>query len=101
MTAKGKRCMICGRPAEHIHHLIGGTANRRLSERFGLVEPLCADCHRLVHEDPVWNRALKRYGQRKWEEKYGGRDEFIKIFGKSWEDIDDDSDAIELPYNLR
>lgn len=84
--SKNQYCHICGRPADHIHHLIGGTANRRLSDKYGLTVPLCVRCHQMAHDDPKWNLALKRYGQKLWESKYGSRDEFIKIFGKSWED---------------
>ena len=88
------RCLICGKEASDRHHLIGGTANRRISDRYKLTVYLCRECHRMVHDDPKWNLALKRYGQKLWEDKYGSREEFIKIFGKSWLDIggnDDDS----------
>ncbi len=81
-------CFICGRQATERHHLIGGTANRKLSEQYGLVVYLCRDCHHRAHHDPLWNRSLKRYGQRCWEERYGSREDFIKIFGKSWEDAE-------------
>jgi len=79
-------CFICGKPASDRHHLIGGTANRRLSEKYGLVIYLCRSCHTMAHDDPNWNKALKRYGQKMWEAQYGTREEFIKVFGKSWLD---------------
>ena len=78
------RCLICGREASDRHHLFSGTANRRLSEEDGMVVMLCRKCHRMVHDDPNWNKATKAYGQRLWEEKYGTREEFIRRYGKSW-----------------
>lgn len=29
-------CIVCGRPKEHIHHLICGTSNRKKSDEDGL-----------------------------------------------------------------
>lgn len=37
-----------------------------------------------VHFDIVADRKLKRQAQRAWEQKYGTREEFIAVFGKSW-----------------
>lgn len=46
---KGKRCHFCGKPAEHIHHII---SRQVLLLRFDLKNllPLCSDCHRLIHD---------------------------------------------------
>jgi hypothetical protein len=44
-------CYLCGaylREPER-HHVFGGTANRRLSEKYGLTVRLCPDCHRQAH----------------------------------------------------
>lgn len=37
-----------------------------------------------VHNDPVLDRMLREQGQLAWEERFGTREEFIKIFGRSW-----------------
>ena len=84
-NAKSQRCLICGRQADHIHHLISGTANRKIADEYDCLKiPLCFRCHQLAHDDPDWNRSLKQYGQREWERKHGTREDFIRIFGKSW-----------------
>ena len=70
-----KLCYICG--AEYgleLHHCISGTANRKLSDRYGLVVFLCRDHHtgRLgVHQDIFLKNRLERDAQRKFEELYG------------------------------
>lgn len=69
------------------HHIFGGTANRKLSERYGLKVYLCLD-HHLTGADAVHRNAkvavlLKREGQRAFQKKYPNID-FIKIFGRSY-----------------
>lgn len=78
-------CYLCGKTATETHHLLSGTANRKIADRYKLTIPLCADCHRKAHDDPKLNRLLKRYGQEKWMIATGGTvDEFIKEFGKNY-----------------
>lgn len=78
-------------PAEglHSHHIFGGTANRRQSERYGLKVWLCLGHHEsgpeAVHQKRTVDLSLKGIGQRKFEETRT-RAEFIRIFGKSWLD---------------
>ena len=52
------------------HHIFGGTANRRKSERYGLTVLLCGEsCHRngprAAHRCKETALALHQYGQRK------------------------------------
>ena len=85
MEYRTKYCIVCGRPAEQ-HHIIHGTANRRLSEKYGLVVGLCPDHHRgptgphLCRETDL---ILKRQAQTDFEQTHT-REEFIKIFGRSY-----------------
>ena len=37
-----------------------------------------------VHHNYAFNITLKKYCQEKWEAKNGDRNDFIKIFGKSY-----------------
>ena len=53
------------------HHIFGGTANRRKSERYGLTVLLCGEsCHRngprAAHRCKETALALHQYGQRKY-----------------------------------
>lgn len=68
------------------HHVFGGTANRKLSERYGLKVYLCLDHHLTGTEAAHMNAKvailLKREGQKAFEKKYPNMD-FRKIFGKN------------------
>ena len=81
---KGK-CYICGSTRNiHRHHVFYGTADRKLSEEYGLTVHLCVDCHELVHNKcKEADDSLKRIGQRAFEEHHGSRKEFMKIFGSN------------------
>lgn len=88
---KEKVCYICGttRNLEE-HHCIYGTANRKLSDKRGLVVWLCDVDHRTgnasVHNNPNGpiDTYLKRTAQKYYEEHIGSREEFRREFGKSF-----------------
>lgn len=72
------------------HHIFFGTANRKLSEKYGLKVWLCKEFHTGnsgVHHNRTLDLLLKEMAQRKFEEHYKGtynRSDFIRIFGKSY-----------------
>lgn len=87
-----KKCYITGATANlHSHHIFGGGL-RKLSEKYGLKVWLRADWHNMSNYGVHFNRELdlqlKKIAQAKWEEKYGTRQEFRNIFGKSWLDME-------------
>ncbi len=45
---------------------------------------LCRDCHRKVHNNREIELQIKQLAQRRWEEEYGDRQDFISRYGKSW-----------------
>lgn len=76
--------MLCGRIGFcHRHHIYEGDRRQR-SERFGMVVTLCPYCHERAHNETRVNLLLKKAGQRKFERKDGTREQFIKIFGRSY-----------------
>lgn len=86
----GQYCYVCGKPKNHTHHCIFGS-KRALADKDGLTVPLCAECHNLIHtsSDPFYEGIqldLKRIAQRKWEEKNGTREDFIKRYGRNYLD---------------
>ena len=88
ITKNFEKCIICETTFNiHKHEVFYGTANRKLSIKYGLVVPLCARHHNLSKEGVHFNRnldlKLKKIAQKKFEEKYPDLD-FIKIFGKSF-----------------
>lgn len=87
-------CYLCMRDGEFSrmttleeHHAIHGTANRRLSERWGLKVYLCPAHHRRIHDakdGSPEDTYIKVNAQRAFEEKYPKRS-FLKIFGKNFD----------------
>lgn len=90
-------CVLCGAMGYHDHHLICGTANRNMSEKFGLKVPLCARCHDFIHAHGPAMRLSKMLGQAIFERNYyrdlyyelnqeedEARARFRELFGKSY-----------------
>lgn len=93
---ENKECFLCRYlyDSENIfnlqdHHIFFGTANRRLSEEYGLKVWLCIYHHieglGAVHKNRDYDIILKKIAQKKFEET-NTRGEFIQIFGKSYID---------------
>lgn len=82
-----KECFVCGTTLNiHDHHVFFGTANRKMSEKYGLKVFLCQEHHtgsHGVHFNKALDEGLKMLAQAKFEEHYGSREDFIKEFGKS------------------
>lgn len=77
-------CFECDRPAQHTHHLLFGSANRKHSEDFGLTIQLCAECHARLHDrDNAMALRYRKMGQAAFEYKYS-HEEYMRIFGKNF-----------------
>ena len=81
------RCFLCRSDGfVYRHHIFEG-ARRHLSEEYGLVVPLCTECHTesdfSAHRCTETALALKRAGQQKFERTHS-REEFIKLFGRNY-----------------
>lgn len=88
MIQNEKECFVCKTIYNlHNHHIFYGTANRRLSEKYGLKVWLCGNHHNLSNEGVHFNRKLdlyiKKIGQAAFEKTHT-REEFMKIFGKNY-----------------
>lgn len=82
-------CFVCGSPYVEVHHVMYGNANRKLSDKYGLIVPLCQEHHRGqtgVHFKPNegLDLHLKKLAQKHFEAHFGARNEFIRVFGKSY-----------------
>ena len=91
IQADREHCFICGGNGGYWgldeHHVFGGFANRKLSEKYGLKVYICHDkCHlNGVHKDEKLNQTLKAAVQKIAMLHYGWtEDQFIKIFGKNY-----------------
>lgn len=80
-------CFVCGRPAEGTHHILYGSANRRLADKYKLVVGLCYAHHRGNNGVHGGNKELdimlKQLAQRRFIEEYKDSD-FIAIFGRNY-----------------
>ena len=97
---KDKECYLCRKQAERegcfglfptagleCHHIMHGTANRKMSERYGLKVWLCVRHHRegseAVHSNRELDLELIRDAQRKFEELHS-HDEWMSTFMKNY-----------------
>ena len=83
----GDVCVVCGSPYICHHHIFPGVYRRKVSDSYGYVIPLCVEHHtgqHGIHRD----RKLAEYwmvrAQEHFEQNYGTRRDFIRIFGKSF-----------------
>ena len=92
MQGNRRICYYCGANGAvdplQCHHIFGGP-NRKLSEHYGLKVWLCGQqCHEngpgSVHMNRETDLALKEAGQRDFEKIHGTREDFRRIFGKSY-----------------
>lgn len=80
-----RRCHNCGRTSGKIdRHEVFFGSNRSNSKKYGMWCDLCRSCHTEVHQgDGSLNQRLKREAQMIFE-KNNSRDEFMRIFGRSY-----------------
>ena len=74
---KDRECFFCGRMTGlERQHVFGGTANRKISEKYGLTVYLCHECHtgtEGAQYDKTRNLELKRKAQEAFQNIYGRR----------------------------
>lgn len=80
-------CFICGRYGTEIHHVFYGTANRKLSDKYGMVIGLCYNHHTgqmgVHHGNKELDLKVKRMAQRRFEEVYPELS-FLAVFGRNY-----------------
>ncbi|MBR0149467.1 MAG: hypothetical protein IJM23_09820 [Lachnospiraceae bacterium] len=89
---KDGTCYLCMAAGDYMrkaileeHHAIHGTANRRLSEKWGLKVYLCPAHHRRIHDSKDGRKDdlyIQRAAQDAFRERYPHED-FRQIFGKN------------------
>lgn len=80
-------CFLCGGRASEMHHIFHGNGLRKLSDYYGLVVPLCHQCHNEppngAHFNAEVDTYLKREGQWAFEREYGHA-KFMRVFGRNY-----------------
>ena len=84
-----KVCFYCGTPLDLHKHHIYGAGKRNISEREGCWIYLCMHHHddgskESIHNNPQFEKTMRQFCQYIWEQKRGSRDEFRKLFEKSY-----------------
>lgn len=83
-----KECYVCGQTTNlHSHRVFFGSANRKLSEKYGMKVWLCGAHHNQSNAGVHFNRQLdlrlKMDAQRVFEKQHS-REEFMQIFGRNY-----------------
>lgn len=105
MHEKDGTCYLCIRLHDDYspkliqeHHVIFGTANRKLSEKYGLKVYLCLAHHEhgieAVHMNAEIALILKKEAQKCFEEKYPDLS-FLGIFGKNYLDDEERQQSVK------
>lgn len=76
-------CVFCGRPRADLHEVFFGTAKRQASKDWGMVIPVCRDCHSYIHRFRPTRLYTQKEAQKVFEEKYG-HEKFMEVFGKNY-----------------
>ena len=108
MQQKDGRCYLCqllkgdfGEKPTEEHHVIFGTAGKRLSEKYGLKVYLCHEHHRTskdaVHQNHEMAALIKDKAQRAFEREYPDLD-FMAIFGRNYK-LDEETEEKERNVN--
>lgn len=81
------KCCVCGTKIGIILHECIYGRNRQNSIKYGLVIPLCVNCHtgtNGIHNNYELDSYYHKLAQCKWEQVYGNRDDFICIFKNNY-----------------
>ncbi len=77
-------CCACGSMSNLTKHEVFEGKNRQNSMKYGFVLPLCLRCHGLLQENTDFNNKWKVKSQKYFEEHYGTREDFLKVFRRNY-----------------
>lgn len=84
LTDDLEHCLACGSRATDCHHIYGAS-NKKWSEEFNLMIPLCHQCHMQMHDEKEqkMNRFYKQLGQEVFQMSFPNL-RFQDYFGKNY-----------------
>lgn len=79
------KCELCNLefPTLQTHHVFN-SYNKKNSERYGCLKKICFKCHREIHDNYEKELELKQKEQQRLENEGMTREQFIKIFHRSY-----------------
>lgn len=78
------KCFVCDATHQLTWNEIYRGRNRTNSMKYGFCLRMCLNCHSKYQDDLMFNDLWHRAAQRYFEEHYGTREDFIKIFRKNY-----------------
>lgn len=88
LTDNREECYICKQWGWIENHHIFGSYNKKNSEKYGFIVPLCHACHNEppngIHYNKKNRKKLQGIAREYFIENIGTLEEFIKIFVKSY-----------------
>lgn len=88
MGCDDSECFICGWKGDTVRHeVFYGTANRKLSKKWGCWVTLCVPCHQSIHTNPECkyvDQSLKQTVYEVFCRKHG-KETFRKVFGRTYD----------------
>jgi hypothetical protein len=81
-----RHCAECGSEYYIEKHHVFGAANRKISEKYGMVEDLCPTCHRGdrgIHFNKEMAIRYKMKHQTLFEDRYG-HEMWMKLIGRNY-----------------
>lgn len=85
-----EHCFICKQRGflnygTEVHHMIFGTAKRKLADQDGLVCNLCNYHHAMLHRHGDHKEELQKLAEQTWLDHYNKTvEDFIKRYGKNY-----------------
>lgn len=85
-----KRCWVCGITSPlHLHHVVGGSGKRAISDREGLTIWLCPYHHNMsdkgIHFDKELDLRVKQMAQMEWMQQNNKTiEDWIKLFRRNY-----------------
>ncbi len=72
------KCYFCNNCKDDLHEVFGGR-NRQKSMIYGLVIPICRNCHHKITNNKEFGNILKQIARNAFVKEYG-KDKFIEEF---------------------
>ena len=84
LTNNLNQCYICKSPKNDLHEIFGG-CRRQVSMKYGLLIPVCRNCHTRIENSEEIKLKMKQDAETKWMSYYNKTiEDFIKEFGKNY-----------------
>ena len=83
-------CFLCKQlgllnPGTEVHHMIYGTAKRKLADQDGLTVHLCHYHHFMLHRHGLHKEELQQLAEKTWLEHYNKSiEDFIQRYGRNY-----------------